>query len=49
MARLSAAALEVHSYPVQFKTIASLRVGQMFDLKEEKDFDEVLLKPRTLI
>ena len=46
--RLSAAALEVQSYLVRFKTIASLRIEQMVDLKDALDYDGVLPKPNIV-
>ena len=47
-AQLSSAALEVQSYVVRFKTVASLKIVQVFDMKEEKNSDEGLPKPSTL-
>ena len=36
--------MEVQSYPVWLKTIASFRVGQVLDLKQAEDSDGLLLK-----
>ena len=33
---------------IWFKPIASFTEGQMFNIREEKDFDEVLLKPNAI-
>ena len=43
--RLGATALQVQSYLVQFKTVTNLKVGIVFDFKEDKSSDGVLLKP----
>ena len=45
---MSAAALEVQLYPIWFKTVVRLRVGQVFDLKEKEDFSGALLKPNAV-
>ena len=45
---MSAAVIKVQSYSIRFKTIANLRVGQVFDLKKENDSDRVLFKSSTV-